>query len=159
MEEATAEDLRLLANAIEVAGRARANGNHPFGAVLAAEGGVPLEAENTVVTGMDSTGHAEANLVRLAESRLGRGQLGGATLYTSTEPCAMCAGAIYWSGIGRVVYGLAETELLKIVGADPANPTLALPCREVFARGPRPTIVIGPLLTDEARAVHDGFWG
>jgi tRNA(Arg) A34 adenosine deaminase TadA len=70
----------------------------------------------------------------------------------------MCAGAIYWSGIGRVVYGLAETELIAITGNDAANPTLALPCREVFARGQRQVIVLGPLLTDEARAVHDGFW-
>ncbi len=158
MEEATEEDLRFLASAIEAAGRARANGNHPFGAVLAAEAGILLDAENTVVTGRDSTGHAETNLVRLAESRLGRDQLRGATLYTSTEPCAMCAGAIYWAGIGRVVYGLAETDLSDIVGSDPENPTLALSCREVFARGQRPTVVVGPFLVDEARAVHDGFW-
>jgi tRNA(Arg) A34 adenosine deaminase TadA len=157
-DEVSPDDLRCLGAAIEVARRARAAGNHPFGAVLAIGGEIVLEAENTVVTGRDRTGHAETNLVRLAESRLAQDQVGAATLYTSTEPCAMCAGAIYWTGIGRVVYGLAETELLEIAGQNPANPTLALPCREVFARGQRPLIVHGPLLTEAARAVHHGFW-
>jgi tRNA(Arg) A34 adenosine deaminase TadA len=158
MDAAAPDDLRYLAAAIEVARRARANGNHPFGAVLAVDGDIVLEAENTVVTGRDRTGHAELNLVRLAESRLRPDEIDGATLYTSTEPCAMCAGAIYWCGVGRVVYGLAETELIVITGHDPANPTLALPCREVFARGQRPVVVLGPLLADAARAVHNGFW-
>jgi tRNA(Arg) A34 adenosine deaminase TadA len=157
-DEVAPVDLRCLETAIEVAGRARAAGNHPFGAVLAIGGEIALEAENTVVTGQDVTGHAETNLVRLAQARLTQDQVSAATLYTSTEPCAMCAGAIYWAGIGRVVYGLAETELLEIAGQNPANPTLALPCREVFARGQRPVIVHGPLLTDAARAVHNGFW-
>ena len=70
----------------------------------------------------------------------------------------MCAGAIYWSGIGRVVYGLSEARLLALTGSHPENPTLALPCREVFARGQRPIEVIGPLIEDEAAAVHAGFW-
>jgi tRNA(Arg) A34 adenosine deaminase TadA len=157
-DEVAPVDLRCLETAIEVAGRARAAGNHPFGAVLAIGGEIALEAENTVVTGQDVTGHAETNLVRLAQARLTQDQVSAATLYTSTEPCAMCAGAIYWAGIGRVVYGLAETELLQIAGQNPGNPTLALPCREVFARGQRHVIVHGPLLTDAARAVHDGFW-
>jgi tRNA(Arg) A34 adenosine deaminase TadA len=84
--------------------------------------------------------------------------LGRATLYSSAEPCAMCAGGIYWSGIGRVVYALSEHRLLEITGAHPANPTLSLPCREVFARGQRHIEVLGPLLEDEAAEVHRGFW-
>ncbi len=70
----------------------------------------------------------------------------------------MCAGAIYWAGVSRVVFGLRESELAALIGTDPRNPSLTLPCREVFARGQRPIEVIGPLLEDEARAVHDGFW-
>jgi tRNA(Arg) A34 adenosine deaminase TadA len=158
VDDLVTDDLRHLAAAIEVAGRARAAGNHPFGAILVIDGEPVLEAQNTVVSGRDRTGHAEANLVRLAESRLHPDQVAAATLYTSTEPCAMCAGAIYWTGISRVVYGLAETELLELAGQNPANPTLALPCRELFARGQRQVVVHGPLLTDAARAVHDGFW-
>ena len=149
----------LMRRALDIARRAREHGNHPFGALLAdAAGTVLLEAENTVITGADVTGHAETNLVRRASAALDAAARATATLVTSTEPCAMCAGAIYWAGITRVVFGLREGELRALTGSDPRNPTLALPCREVFARGQRPIEVIGPLLEDEARAVHDGFW-
>ncbi len=149
----------FIRRALDLARTAREHGNHPFGALLVdADGRVLVEAENTVVTESDCTGHAELNLVRRASVDLDLGALAAGTLYSSTEPCAMCAGAIYWAGVSRVVFGLREGELRAMTGADPANPTLALPCREVFARGQRPIEVIGPLLEDEARAVHDGFW-
>lgn len=149
----------LMRRAIDIARRAREHGNHPFGALLAdAAGTVLVEAENTVITEADVTGHAETNLIRRASAQLDAATRAAATLYTSTEPCAMCAGAIYWSGVSRVVFGLREGELRALTGSDPRNPTLALPCREVFARGQRPIEVIGPLLEDEARTVHDGFW-
>ncbi|WP_104475335.1 nucleoside deaminase [Microterricola pindariensis] len=154
-------DLDRLLDSIRVAERSRSHGNHPFGAVLTdAAGSVLLEAENTVVTTGDATGHAETNLVRLASRDYTPAELDSCTLYTSCEPCAMCSGAIYWSGIGRVVYALAEAELYAITGANPENPTMRLPCREVFAAGQRPTVVVGPAeaLAAEARAVHDGFW-
>jgi tRNA(Arg) A34 adenosine deaminase TadA len=142
-----------------VARRSREHGNHPFGALLAGQDGrVLLEAENTVVTTGDCTGHAETNLIREACQQLTAEDLASATVYTSTEPCAMCAAAMYWAGIPRVVFGLAEAELYAITGADPKNPTLSLPCREVFGRGQRRVEVIGPLLESEARSVHDGFW-
>ena len=145
--------------AFDVARLARQHGNHPFGALLSdAAGEVLLEAENTVVTASDCTGHAELNLIRRASKSLGGDALAAATLYTSTEPCAMCAGAIYWAGVSRVVFGLRESDLPALAGADPRNPTLALPCRDVFARGQRPIEVIGPVLEDEARVVHEGFW-
>ncbi len=146
--------------ALRLARVARDHGNHPFGALLAGpDGTVLLEAENTVITAADRTGHAEINLVRQACLTLDPEALAAATLYTSTEPCAMCAGAIYWAGVSRVVFGLREGELRALTGDDPANPTLAMPCREVFARGQRPVEVIGPVLEDEARAIHQGFWG
>ena len=84
--------------------------------------------------------------------------LAGATLYSSAEPCAMCAGAVYWCGIGRVVYALSETRLLALTGNHPENPTLALPCRRVLACGQRDTEVLGPVLEDEAADAHHGFW-
>ena len=150
-------DQRHLRQAIELARLARAEGNHPFGAVIVAADGTTLaEAGNSVATD-GPTGHAETNVVR-AVATVDLARLQGATLYASTEPCAMCAGAIYWSGIGRVVYALAEDALHLMTGDDPANPTMALPCREVFARGQRRTTVEGPALEDEARAVHAGFW-
>lgn len=144
---------------ISVAWRSRENGNHPFGAVLVDEHNrVVLEAENTVVTGRDSTGHAETNLVRLATQQFSPEQLAYHTLYSSTEPCAMCAGAIHWSQIGRVVYALSEDDLYGIIGPSPEH--LLLPCREVFAHSRRHIEVYGPIasLEIEARAVHKDFW-
>jgi tRNA(Arg) A34 adenosine deaminase TadA len=155
----TPTDLLHLRTAITVAQRAREHGNHPFGAVLVdAHGQRVLEAENTVVTGRDATGHAETNLVRLATQQFSAEQLASCTLYTSTEPCAMCAGAIHWANIGRVVYALSEPDLYAIIG--PAPEQLLLPCREVFAHSRRPMDVLGPApeLDAEARAVHANFW-
>lgn len=152
-------DLEHLRTAILVAGRAREHGNHPFGAVLVDENNQALmRAENTVTTTRDSTGHAETNLVRLASQRYSAEQLARCTLYSSAEPCAMCAGAIHWSGIGRVVFALSERALYDIVGPSPEH--LVLPCRDVFARSQRPMEVLGPsaALDPEARAVHAGFW-
>ncbi len=148
-----------LRRAIALARSAREHGNHPFGALLvSAAGEVLVEAENTVNTASDCTGHAETNLVRLASQRYDRLTLAGSTLYTSTEPCAMCAGAIHWSGVSRVVFGLAEEQLYRLTGADISNETMRLPCREVFARCRRPIEVVGPVLEDEAEVVHHGFW-
>lgn len=150
-------DLPLLRRAIALAARARQHGNHPFGALLADENGqILLEAENTVITENDATGHAETNLARLAWHQFSPDTLARSTLYTSTEPCPMCSGAIFWSGIGRVVYALSEEGLYAMAGDSPES--LQLPCREVFARGGRPVEVLGPLLEEEAARVHDGFW-
>ncbi len=147
----------LLRRAIAIAANAREHGNHPFGALLAdADGHILLEAENTVLTGKDVTAHAELNLMRLASQKYSSEELKTCTLYTSTEPCPMCAGAIFWGDVGRVVYALSEEGLYAITGKTPYE--LALPCREVFAHGTHPVEVRGPLLEDEASQVHIGFW-
>jgi tRNA(Arg) A34 adenosine deaminase TadA len=149
----------FLRRAFDVAGRARLHGNHPFGAILVGPSGeVMIEAENGFMPDRDMTGHAERVLATQASKQFGSKILAGCTLYTSAEPCAMCAGAIYWAGIGRVVYGMTERQLKIITGDHPENPTLDLPCRVVFAAGQRPVEVIGPLLEDEAAAIHDGVW-
>jgi tRNA(Arg) A34 adenosine deaminase TadA len=149
-----------LLRAIELARRSREKGNHPFGSVLVdTSGNVVLEAENTVVTGHDVTGHAELNLVRAASKGFDVEALRRSTLYTSTEPCAMCSGAIYWSGIGRVVYALSSEQLMGIVKDDSGSSTLALSCREVFARGGRNIEVSGPHIAEQAATVQEGFWG
>jgi tRNA(Arg) A34 adenosine deaminase TadA len=152
-------DIKHLRSAIALAWRARQRGNHPFGAVLVDQHNqVVLQAENTVNTGRDCTGHAETNLVRLASGKFSPEELVHYTLYTSTEPCGMCAGAIHWSRIGRVVYALSEIDLYGMVGPSPED--LYLPCREVFAHCKRPIEVLGPaaVLDAEARAVHENFW-
>jgi tRNA(Arg) A34 adenosine deaminase TadA len=153
-------DLDHLRRAIAVSHAARAAGNHPFGSVLVGpDGDIVLEAENTVVTERDVTGHAETNLVREAFRTIDPDVLGAHTLYTSCEPCAMCSGAIYWAGVGRVVFALSESGLRELTGDHPANPTLAHPCRLVFAAGSRTIDVSGPHLADEAAEAHRGFWG
>ena len=157
---ATAADKRLLRAAFRVARQSRSQGHHPFGALLAAPGGeVLLEQANGFVAGKpDLTAHAERLLASLACVRFGPAFLRSCTLYSSAEPCAMCAGAIYWAGIGRVVYGQSERGLKQQTGAHEDNPTLDLPCRTVFDAGQRTVEVVGPLLEAEAAALQAGFW-
>jgi tRNA(Arg) A34 adenosine deaminase TadA len=152
-------DLSYLRRAIYLAKMAREHGNHPFGALLVgAKGELLIEAENSVLTDQDCTAHAELNVVRLASGRYDMATLASSTLFSSTEPCAMCAGAIHWSGIGRVVYALPAERLYQLTGDDPADRPLKLPCREVLARSARPIKVSGPALEAEAEQVHHGFW-
>jgi len=149
----------FLRQAFAVARQARANGNHPFGAVLVGpDGQVRLTGENGYWPDRDMTAHAERLLATLASRTLDPGALARCSLYSSAEPCAMCAGAIYWAGIGRVVYGLSERRLRSLTGDHPENPTLDLPCRAVFAAGQRTIEVIGPLLEEEAAELHLGAW-
>ena len=152
-------DIQHLRTAIEVAQRAREHGNHPFGALLVDENNeVLLQAENTVVTSRDCTGHAETNLIRLASQNFSTEKLATCILYTSTEPYAMCAGAIHWGNVRRIVYALSEVALYEIIGPSPEH--LSLPCREVLGRSQRSVEVVGPApeLDAVARAVHEGFW-
>ena len=152
-------DESFLRRSFEVARRAISHGNHPFGAILVDQNrNVLIETENGYMPSHDGTGHAERLLATQACTTLAPEVLRTATLYSSAEPCAMCAGAIYWAGIGRLVYGLSEHRLRELTGNHPENPTLDLPCREVFKSGQRPTEVVGPLLEDEAATVHVGVW-
>ena len=150
----------LLRRAFDIARQSRSRGDRPFGALLADAGGkVLLEQGNGFsAEGGDMTAHAERLLATRASKTYRPEFLAGCTLYSSAEPCAMCAGAIYWAGIGRVVYGQSERSLKAATGDHPENPTLDLPCRAVFAAGQRKVEVIGPLLEDEAAALQQGFW-
>ena len=104
--------------------------------------------------------YARERRARTAAANYPGAYLAQCTLVTTFEPCAMCAGTIYWAGIGHVVYGAEETALLALTGDHPENPTLSLPCRDVFARGQRPVQVTGPVeaVADEMVATHRGFW-
>ena len=153
-------DEALLRQAFDVARRSRAAGDHPFGSVLAdGEGRALMEQGNGYsAAGNDRTAHAESLLASRAARAYGLDFLARCTLYTSAEPCAMCAGAIYWAGIGRVVYGQTEKALKEQTGAHEENPTLDLPCAVVFAAGQRATEIVGPLLEDEAAQLQADFW-
>ena len=160
MTAMTGEDEAHLLAAIELAALARRNGNEPFGALLVDGDGNPvLVAENTVVTGPDHTGHAETNLMRMASERFDADFLRRCTLYTSTEPCAMCSAAIYFGDVRRVVFALSAAELDRITASNPEKMRLAMSCREVFARGEHEVGVSGPHLEKQAGEVHAGFWG
>src|SRR5262249_16090962 len=124
---------------LAVAERGRSHGNHPFGAiVVSGTGEILLEAENGYMPDRDMTGHAERLLATAASKQFDPKFLAGCTLYTSAEPCCMCAGAAYWAGIGRVVYGLSERRLKTITGNHAANPTRDLPCPPAIAAGQPP---------------------
>ena len=152
-------DERFLRAAFAAARRTVESGNMPFGAVLVDEHGeIVLEGQNSAITEHEPTGHAEANLMREAGRRFEPDYLSRCTLYASAEPCAMCAGAVYWVGVRRVVYGLDVLTLDGIVGADPLNPTPHLRAEVVLNGGKYPIVIEGPALIDEARAVHAGFW-
>lgn len=150
-----------LRRAIEISKEARAAGNTPFGALLVnKDGEIIMEQGNIEITEKICTGHAEATLAARASHEYFREFLWDCTLYTTAEPCAMCAGAIYWANIGRVVYGMTERRLLELTGSNEQNPTFDLPCREVFARGQKDIKVIGPVeaVEVEAAKVHEGYW-
>jgi tRNA(Arg) A34 adenosine deaminase TadA len=152
-----AQALSHLRRANAVARAARAQGHHPFGAILVDTDGqsVLLEQGN-----VDSVNHAEAVLAREAAKAFSAERLWGCTLVTTVEPCAMCAGTQYWAHIGRLVYGLSEARLLQLTGNHAENPTLDLPCREVFARGQKAIDVIGPVTEaeEEIASLHRDFW-
>jgi len=152
MESSSAHE-PFVRQAIELARLARQTGNHPFGALLALGGKVTLTAINTVTTDRDPTAHAETNLMATAIRDLSPDDIRRAVVYTSCEPCAMCVGKMYWAGIRSIVYGLPAEELAALAGR-----SFIVPSRELLARSSDPVSVVGPLLVEDARAVHVGFW-
>jgi tRNA(Arg) A34 adenosine deaminase TadA len=153
-------DIDHLRETILIAAESRASGSHPFGAMLVGPDGKVLHRSLNTVGTDGGTGHAEANAMREAARTYTPEFLAGCTLYTSVEPCCMCAGASYWAGIGTVVFGLAEKRLADLTGDNPENLTLDLDCRSVFAAGRRPIAVRGPFVELEGEIIqgHQGFW-
>ena len=153
-------DQNLLRLAFDVAKRAREAGDHPFGSILTdAAGNVLMEQGNGYSSeGGDRTAHAERLLASRAAKKYDVEFLQSCTLYTSAEPCAMCSGAIYWAGIGRVVFGQTEKALKAQTSDHEENPTLDLPCHIIFEAGQRETEIVGPMLEDEAAKLQDDFW-
>ena len=153
-------DEALLRQSFAVAARSREAGDHPFGALLADANGTVLREQGNGYTseGGDRTAHAERLLASWAAKHVSLEALQACTLYSSAEPCAMCSGAIYWAGIGRVVFGQSERDLKAQTGAHEENPTLDLPCHIVFEAGQRPTEIVGPLLEEEAAQLQADFW-
>jgi tRNA(Arg) A34 adenosine deaminase TadA len=149
----SSEHVSYIRECIRLAEEAKRNGNHPFGSILVHDGEIILREVNQVVTANDVSKHPEIMLAVAGASKYSADFLAECTLYTSTEPCPMCSGAIYWSGIGRVIFACSGEKLYEY-----AADGLHVSCREIFEKGDRKVEVIGPILEDEAVQVHVGFW-
>ena len=148
---------RHLRAANDIARQVMQVGHHPFGAVLVGPDHETILAEQGNV---DTVNHAEAVLARKAAVNYTPEILWRCTLYTTVEPCCMCAATQYWAHIGRLVYGMEEKRLLAITGNHPENPTMDLPCREVFSHGQKDIRVWGPIAEVEVEIadLHRDFW-
>jgi tRNA(Arg) A34 adenosine deaminase TadA len=146
----------LMRSANAVAIESRESGHHPFGAILVDEKGEILMRQ----VNLGPVRHAESTLIIAASDRYSSVSLWNCTVYTTVEPCAMCAATQYWANIGNLVYGISESALLALTGAHSENPTMDLPCRDVFAKGQKSINVMGPMpqVEDEILAVHKDFW-
>lgn len=152
------DDTRCLRRAIELSAQAGSRGNRPFGAVVVSAAGAVLgEAPNDIADTGDCTGHAELRAISVASRAHPREAFAGATVYASGEPCVMCAGAIYWSGVRRVVFGIDAVRLREF-RKRAGSGDLEWSCREVFERSPEAIETLGPALLDEASAPHAAFW-
>ena len=152
----TPQDRIYMARAYELARYATTHGGGPFGALLVKDGKILAEFSNCVHSTGDITKHAETGLISAFSPKISREVFAKSTLYTSTEPCAMCCGAICFSGIGRVVYGTSEAPFEQVMGIAPGpNP---LTSHEIIGRVSPGTKVLGPLMEAEGLAIHEGYW-
>ena len=143
------DDVVHLRAAIDLACIARATGNAPYGARLVADDDTVLaESGNTVSTSRDVTAHAEMCVLRKLPTDVAVERLSAATLYASAEPCAMCAAAIAWSGVGRVVYAVESRRVRELDGPAPTEPGVS--GVELMHRTERAIRVEGGLLAEEA---------
>ena len=153
MTKATVES--LLRAAFDIAKRSQTNGNLPYGCLLVDENNqIILEGENSVVTESDSLGHAEINLIREASKRYTPEFLNKCTIYTSDEPCPMCSSAIFWGGIGKLIFGLSKSRFYEEFGRANPNIDLDISSRKVLSSGGRKVEIEGPFLEDEALRLH-----
>ena len=154
-EKVMNQDKSFIREAIKIAKISKTKGNLPYGCILVnKEGKVILRGENTIHTDHDMLAHAEINLLRAASKIYDHEYLKSSTIYTSDEPCPMCASAIYWSGVGKLVYGLSKNEYYKIVGRENPDWVFEMSARTVLSKGGRKVEMVGPLLEDEAAAIH-----
>lgn len=157
----TDSDTALLRQAFALAGVARDRGDRPFAAIIAApDGGVLAEAGSTQgASGGGTLAHSEMNaLSTVLAAGVPRDVLRRGTIFSSGEPCAMCAAAIFYAGIGRVVYGLSAEAILHLRNAQPHTAGLSLSCRAVLGTAAEPVEVVGPCLEAEAAVPHAGYW-
>jgi tRNA(Arg) A34 adenosine deaminase TadA len=152
----TPQDRVYMARAYELARYAVTHGGGPFGALLVKDGKILAEYSNCVHSTGDVTKHAETGLISAFSPKIDRDTFSKSTLYTSTEPCAMCCGAICFAGIGRMVYGVSEAPFEQVMGLPAAvNP---LTSHEILNRISPQVKVLGPLMEAEGLVIHEDYW-
>ncbi len=160
-QELNDKDIELLYETVRIAHEALERGCHPFGALLADKNGnILIEMGNR----KDDSPclHAETQVMIEAGKKYSPEFLESCSLYTNFEPCAMCTGAVYWTNVGRIVFGLTESQLLECTKDHSENPTFDLPCDEVLEHGQRHMIVCGPTTDEKLKQAiledHLNFW-
>lgn len=140
-------DQRFMRAALAEAAEAARSGEVPVGAVIVSDGRIIARAHNLTETLGDVTAHAEMQAITAAALHMGGKYLPGCTLYVTVEPCPMCAGAIGWSQIGRLVFGAADPKRgyrsIAAPGKTPLHPK---------------TIITSGVLAEEAAAVMRDFF-
>lgn len=144
-----------LKKTFEVAERSLQKGNLPFGCILVEESGIIIEeGENTVVASGDSLGHCEINLIHKLAGRYEWSYLNNCTVFASTEPCPMCTAAIFWGGIGHIVYALSKEGYHAIAGTTNPDHLFNLSSRKLLEYAGRKITVAGPLMEEEAKILY-----
>jgi tRNA(Arg) A34 adenosine deaminase TadA len=149
-----ATDRERVERAIELAEESVEMGNTPFGALLVVDGEIVGEGHNETRSNDDLAAHPEMTLARWAGRELDADERARCTMYASTEPCPMCATAIHYAGIDRVVFGVSGERLDDLTGD-----VVTIPCEEVIRRADGETTVEGPIATEAAMALHESFYG
>ena len=144
--------------ALDAARAAADTSEVPVGAVVMQGDRVVAVAANAPRTLHDPTAHAEILAIRAAAQALGRDRLEDCDLWVTLEPCAMCAAALFYTGVGRIVYGLSNAAILHLRNAQPHTAGLSLSCREVLASAAERVEVVSPCLEPEAAVPHQGYW-
>lgn len=161
-QEMTQKDVELLYEAVKVSHESMLGGNHPFGAILADEDGNVLLTQGNCSSETSPCLHAETQLMIKAGGMFSPQKLEKCTLYSTAEPCVMCSGAMYWTNVRRLVYGISERQLLALTGSNDLNPTFDLPCEEVFEKGQKDVVICGPTKDEALIAAivedHRCFW-
>lgn len=136
-------------SAFALARDAVARGDRPFGSVLVRDDSVVMSDSNRVRTTDDIRRHPELHLAYRACRAYDADERAGMVMYTSTEPCPMCAGGMATAGFGRVVYSVGSDELAAFTGDEPAVRSAAI--LDGVSE------VCGPVLNDEGRQLHRAF--
>ncbi|KAB1190740.1 nucleoside deaminase [Haloferax sp. MBLA0078] len=135
--------------AFELAREAAARGDEPFGSVLVLDDTIVMSESNRIETETDIRYHPELHLAYRACREYDSKTRAEMVMYTSTEPCPMCSGGMLTAGFNSVVYSVSSDEIARITGRE-----LSVNSTDVLGGV---TDVVGPLLNDEGRQVHEEY--